>query len=731
MSLNKTNERTPVKRSQVKVLNQATALFCLLSSSFSAAALQEATIVPASAEEAPKPTELGDAKGSSASSPGTNVAAATIHSDADTYPSSFFDQFSPQNAKDMIDRLPGFSFDGGSDARGFGGTAGNVLIDGSRPTSKSSGLDDVLERIPAAQVLRIEVIRGGVSGGEAAGQSVVANVIRKQTGSSGTWTLVVRRDPDGEVRPNLKVALSSKLGAWDTSFDLDIGGNPDERTALVETRDAHGNLTLAELEDRPDGEWWLNTSGEASREFLDGKLTLNGRIGGRNWEAEVLREGYYGALHDSAPLDTRSFLDQSEKSREIELGADWTKTNGNDWRWRLITLGRIETLDAHDTYEREDFANDETFESDYILERKKSELIFRTTYGDAGSGNFRPELGFEIANNRMDNEIDYDENGEVVELDAADVVVDEIRGEGFATFVYQATDNLTIDGGLTFEASRIKVTGDANNSQSVSFWKPRLTTTYAFNEDVQLILEAERKVGQLNFNLFAANNNTQDDRSTGGNPHLKPDQKNRVAATMEWQYSKRGSIKAKYFHQWRKDILEEIILPSGSVGLGNAGDATYHGWEIVGNIPLDTVLKGGLLDIKYHQHYSNFRDPILRGVGRKVRWYTPNWLSFEFRQDITDAQFAWGVSYRGSYKDTGYFVDTIETFEGNTRFHLFAETTRFFGVKMRLEAFDVNTGKFIRSRFFYDEDRSGEFAGSEVAYRKRRPEFRLNISGTF
>ena len=77
---------------------------------------------------------------------------------ASIYQADFFAQYTPQNALEMIERLPGFSFDGGSNARGFGGNAGNVLIDGSRPTSKSGGLRGALVRIPAAQVERIEII---------------------------------------------------------------------------------------------------------------------------------------------------------------------------------------------------------------------------------------------------------------------------------------------------------------------------------------------------------------------------------------------------------------------------------------------------------------------------------------------------------------------------------------------------------------------------------------------
>src|SRR5208283_5229351 len=76
------------------------------------------------------------------------------------YEAAFFADARPNTAYDMISRVPGFSFDDGNTARGFAGTAGNVLIDGQRPTSKTDDLQSILQRIPAPDVERIEVIRG-------------------------------------------------------------------------------------------------------------------------------------------------------------------------------------------------------------------------------------------------------------------------------------------------------------------------------------------------------------------------------------------------------------------------------------------------------------------------------------------------------------------------------------------------------------------------------------------
>ena len=49
----------------------------------------------------------------------------------------------------------------------YPGSGGNVLVDGVRPTAKADALDAVLDRIPASDVVRIEVLHAGPRGSAA------------------------------------------------------------------------------------------------------------------------------------------------------------------------------------------------------------------------------------------------------------------------------------------------------------------------------------------------------------------------------------------------------------------------------------------------------------------------------------------------------------------------------------------------------------------------------------
>src|ERR1700744_2226299 len=77
-----------------------------------------------------------------------------------SYPVSFFAGAQLATAYDMVGRLPGFIYNSGNNNnRGYSGSAGNVLVDGRRPTTKTDGLTTILQRIPVNEVDHIDVIR--------------------------------------------------------------------------------------------------------------------------------------------------------------------------------------------------------------------------------------------------------------------------------------------------------------------------------------------------------------------------------------------------------------------------------------------------------------------------------------------------------------------------------------------------------------------------------------------
>lgn len=662
--------------------------------------------------------------------------AAVAQPDAavQTYERSFFDRFNPQTARDMVDRLPGFTLDAGADElRGFGGAAGNVLIDGQRPSSKVGGIEDALRRIPADQVDRIEVIRGSAGLSEAAGQAVVANVVRKPGGTAGSWEMELERAADGIVYPSGEVTVARRLGGWESSTKVNAFW---ERFPLEGPRfqtDADGTLRSSQREDRPSVLTQAYISSEAERPVAGGTVRLTGRFGRSAFLPDTERLGFDGRLPDGTP-DERFFIDFDSILVEGEAGIDWTRPVGGEWALKLLSLSSLQQLDDEQIVTIERPVGDVATESTFVLGEQQLETVFRGTLSRGGDGRVKLELGGEVAYNRLDSalslEVRDDDAVTLIDLPAADVVVEELRGEAFTNFIVRASLKLSIETGVAVEASEISVSGDAANTQRFDFVKPSATLIYDARPGVQLRLGARRTVGQLDFSLFAASAEAADDRFLGGNPELGPEQTTRAAFTVDLRSDARGAINIEPFYEWRSDAIEQVLLPSGAFGAANAGDGSVWGVTANASVPLVPVIPGGLIEIEADVRRSTFSDP-LTGEERALSDVNSPTVLVEFRQDLTRRRFAWGGSYRAARDRQLFFADEESFFRDGYQWRAFIETTRIRGIRMNLAVRNIGGRRFFRERLFFEPSRAGDFVGAETIDRERGMFVTLTLTGQF
>ena len=160
-------------------------------------------------------------QGHAAPTGGVSVAQTGVTS----YPPEFFAFAHPNTALDMVDQLPGFALDTGSSVRGYEGAAGNVLIDGERPTAKSEGVDSILQRMLATHVARIDVIRGAAPGIDMQGKTVIANVITKISTPDGKVLYQNTDSGPGQVVAPDKIGMMNNMLA--TVVDVGTGKGAD------------------------------------------------------------------------------------------------------------------------------------------------------------------------------------------------------------------------------------------------------------------------------------------------------------------------------------------------------------------------------------------------------------------------------------------------------------------------------------------------------------------------
>src|SRR3954470_16489987 len=114
------------------------------------------------------------------------AAAPTATSGARSYTPADFARFAPQNAYDMLRQVPGFVIRQADQERGLGQATGNVLINGQRISGKSNDVLTELGRIPAGNVVRIE-IRDAATLNVPGLSGQIANVIVKADAFSGQF----------------------------------------------------------------------------------------------------------------------------------------------------------------------------------------------------------------------------------------------------------------------------------------------------------------------------------------------------------------------------------------------------------------------------------------------------------------------------------------------------------------------------------------------------------------
>jgi outer membrane receptor protein involved in Fe transport len=545
---------------------------------------------------------------------GLSLAAAQAHAQAPTapasgvigYPASFFADFRPTNAADMVARIPGFTFYGGDAVRGFAGAAGNVLIDGERPSSKSVTLEDTLKRIAPGDVARIDLIRGGAPGIDMQGQPVVANIIRRGGAETSaaidlTERLYTGRSPGPAVRVEGS-RRSGRLRLEGAAYAQGYAGYVESGTGVFVRENGAGTV-LTSGRSRGRGELRLyqaNGSAELKRELDTFRLTA-------------------GVAQNEPLLNQLSILSTPSGVRTLEQNISHTRNRtaelGGDYQRQLsaAAIGRIIGLYTY----RHNGAISSTEGRGVLQQNDKDntggEAILRGTLSIAYPRTIRLETGGELAFNYLDASSKLRTNGVDIVLPSANVRVEEKRGEGFLTVSAKPTPKLSLEAGTRVETSTISQSGDATKEKTFTFVKPRFTAAYAASPSTQLRFRQERIVGQLDFADFAASADTTTGVVSAGNPDLEPERAWLTEIALERRFWGRGAIVLTATHQDIEQVADliPIFTPTGVFPApGNIGDGTRDEFKISLTLPTQRLgVRGGQLKLNLTKRISRVTDP--------------------------------------------------------------------------------------------------------------------------
>lgn len=552
------------------------------------------------------------------------------------YPAAFFAGSKPDTAFDMIARLPGFTLDiGAQDTRGLAGTAGNVLVDGARPSSKSDTLDLILARIAAASVDRIELIRGAAPGIDMRGRAVVANVVLKPMPKA---QFVLEPNfyayRDGFFGPFLKGSYTRREGERQTEASL--SATTDRTGDTAQGRRTRTDASGARIQDAGldlvDHYQTMDARGAIQRPLWGGKLHANAVFD-------------YTQRHDVQAVTVESgsgadeFTDEHSRNPTGELGFTWTRAPGPRATFELTGLQRLGHVDysgASDSAGRE---------SVFTSATTSGESVVRATNLFRASDRLSLEGGGEVAYNFLKSVSSYTQDGVAVPLPNAGIAVTELRGEGFARATWHPAPKLTVEGEMRVELSRIDETGDTSKARSFVYPKPRLQLTWSPGAGNQVRLRVEKEVGQLDFSDFAASSEISLGNVIGGNADLRPQRATVVEAVYERRFWKKGVLELTARHSALVDVVDSIPLAGGIDAVGNIGDGTSDLAQVTLTLPFDRLgLKDGLLRLNGTWSWSRVTDP-LTGERRPLSQQIPFDCDVRFNQDVKGGRYAFGFEH--------------------------------------------------------------------------------------
>ena len=648
---------------------------------------------------------------------GGSVAAQAPRSSRTTvYDSGYFAQFAPRTALDIVQHVPGFQLDlgvtqgatGNVDVRGFAGTAGNVVLNGARPSTKSETLDVTLQRIPAQRVVRVELGSGDLYGSDYAGKSQVLNVVLSNAGGyDANVTLSGTRRYTGYIQPNASANVAFTKGPSSLNLSAGTGRNKqyEEGTDtlidtssgdLVEFRRKHNvyankNPFLAAaygLEHGANDAYHLNIRWQPSR-------------------FDLFQKNIVSPTGDPQHEDN---LFQHYRDPVIELGGDVTRPLAGG-AIKFVGLTTRRKRHDFDSYVGRDGLIDEGGQVvggfEQLIDAKRNETIGRISWTRSNLFGMSFEVGAEAAYNTLDDHTTLDaidENGDKVPIDLpiADATVKEKRGEVYLNLGKQISPALLVDGGVNYEFSNLKVRGDATADRTLKFLKPNITFDWKPGGGWHSQLSIRRTVAQLDFYDFISFGELSTNRVNGGNANLEPQRTWEFHGTLDHPLLGDGLFKLDFGYDLVSKLQDRVLICDEDDNCFDAPGNLGTGKRLFANVtfdaPLGMLWKGLRAKLTGNFQRTRVEDPI---SGKQRNWsgFFPNWQwDLTVRRDA--GAFSYGFEVFDNQKFTFFRTDEFDTnFNGAPGWNAFVEYRPSSKTSLALDVQHV-FGKRNRLLFF-------------------------------
>lgn len=662
------------------------------------------------------------------------AAAAQNPSNADEsanstviYTADSFSQYNPITASDMLDRIPGISLRGGGPGSGRGdrglGTGGNLLINGQRIAGKGNSARDQLDRITAAEVERIEIIRDTSGALNVRGASEVINVIllASQSRSSTTVELVNRLNHDDTLETGGSVAWSKQVGNFQALVNLEARPNYENRdnreVRLGPNNEVVGTLFETNIRDQQEN----TLSSNMSYSLGDHRMQLNALIREGDHPRPVRRD--FVDFTDAGLVNRIEEEDVNREESNWEVGGDYEFSFDDGSRLSVLFVANNEIRNNVRERYSANPAEEGLSKNLFIDSRQeRQEFIIQGNYNFSITETQSLRVGIESADTQLDSSLLIGSSSgsepasasvgglsPLLSVSNPGTKVQEIRYEGFAFHNWTLSDRSSLESSLVYETSEISQTGAVNKTRDFQFWRPSFDYRFNITENFRFRGTVKRSVSQLSFSSFAATTNEEDRdlNALAGNPELEPQTSWDYEGQLEYRLPNDGGVISSNISYSDIDNyigrINATIDPNEPLSAtGNVAPAKRWAMFNRASIRLNSLsLPNAILGVTLGLFDSEIIDPFLK---TKQRIGGRGFAGINFRHDITSLGLSYGIDYSHSIWGGNYDID-IKTITRNDRersLGLFVSKVWFEDWTFRLESDNTLGASRCRYRQRFD-----------------------------
>lgn len=649
-----------------------------------------------------------------------------------TYTPEDFARYAPRTALDMLQRVPGFSIQSAQVQRGLGQASGNVLLNGQRVSNQSDDIVTQLGRIPAGNVVRIEIADAatldipGLSG-------QIANIIVRASTVSGqfSYSPEFRTNFTDPVLTRFSLSVSGKEGPVEYTLGLENQASTGGAGGPTQIINANGSLRESRRDVFTAN---FNQPRGSARFVIDGPGSSVGNLN------MIYREFWYDYRENGVrtrpgqlPFD-RDVLTQ-EDGYNYEIGGDFEFALAGG-RMKLIGLQRYSHAVLDDQV-ISTFADGRPQQGQFFVrDAGELERIARAEYRWR-MGGADLQVSGEAAFNSLDTAslfgtLQADGSVNLAPIPGSAARVEEARYEGIVTYGRTLAEGLTFQLSGGAEYSQLSQAGAGGLTREFVRPKGQLTVAWNMDSNTTINFRLQRRVGQISFFNFVDSVNLRDDTGNAGNVNLVPPQSWEGEVEGVLRLGAYGQSTLRLYYHAIEDVIDIIPIGATGQGIGNIDSAMRLGADWRTTINFDPFgWTGARLDFRFLFQHSEVEDP-LTGETRQISNTTQRGAETQFRYDIPRSDWALGgaASYfenAFNYRLTEFGLQT----EGPVFANVFVEHKDVFGLTVRATAGNVFDARSTWDRFVYAGRRTGPLDFIERRDRLIGPIFSFQIRGRF